>query len=356
MESGGNYVRRPRAYDARAPERAASWSSIVAIPVLVPFVWPVATMLWNDFLFFIDDSSNPGAYDPSRAIAYALCVLAVAVGWGAFQLVRQLLHTALLPPMATLVWLRKFDREGDNRFRLSRAVDALGQVGVCTITLEDASIPQSRPQRRRRWIAVFWTIQAFVGLVLLGAFFMPAGQDMAAASTGPVPPWVGFVSAWVLFVPASLLLARLFTSKFGSSELQSLADVRDRMDTVFLRPRGAWLFRVRDDCWRQSVLHALAEADAVLVDVSEVTEHIIWEIEQAAHAAPRDRIVFLIDSSTLADHDALQRLEARLPAFSEQIAKALAYPADCISERESAAFRSNLHDRVIAALTSGAAV
>lgn len=328
-----------RVYDPRAPKRAAFWSLALACPLFLLFAFLASGIL-------IEGLYSPKGIPPDTYLFSSILLL---TGYALFRLVRWLLRMTMLPPTACLVWLRKFDRENSSMFRLSRAVDLLGRDGVCTITLEDASFQQSRPQRRRLWMAAFWTILGFITAVLIGIGLMPGLSPYSPRSLADV----GFLaSAWAASVPISLMLAWLLTSKLGSSRQLSFADVRAQMDTYWLRPRGAWLFRVRDEWWRQSVLHALKEADAILVDVSAVTEHIKWEIEQALQAAPRDRIVLLIDEEALKDPNALARLHAHVPALEGQVSQALAYPATRASAREAAAFQVELRNTVIAALTN----
>ncbi len=62
------------------------------------------------------------------------------------------------------------------------------------------------------------------------------------------------------------------------------------------RPRGSVIVRIGDDHWREAVRSSLAKIDAVIIDISDVSEAIAWEIREAVTVRDPKALVFIAAS------------------------------------------------------------
>ena len=51
--------------------------------------------------------------------------------------------------------------------------------------------------------------------------------------------------------------------------------------------------RISDEHWREAVTSSLGAVDVAIIDLSDVTEHVAWEIGEAVRACGRTGLVFI---------------------------------------------------------------
>jgi hypothetical protein len=57
--------------------------------------------------------------------------------------------------------------------------------------------------------------------------------------------------------------------------------------------RGAVVLRISDANWRSAVTSSLAAADVAIIDLSDVSDHVAWEIAEASKACTTSGLVFI---------------------------------------------------------------
>ena len=74
--------------------------------------------------------------------------------------------------------------------------------------------------------------------------------------------------------------------------------------TWYLSQRKIWPIRCSDNVWRQCVEALACDADVILIDVSDVNEHVRWELTLCRDRHLLDRVVLLVSEERL---DAVER-------------------------------------------------
>jgi hypothetical protein len=68
------------------------------------------------------------------------------------------------------------------------------------------------------------------------------------------------------------------------------------------RRRGAVVLRIGDANWREAVTSSLSAADVAIIDLSNVSENVAWEIGEAVKACTASGLVFICrDGAPLSD-------------------------------------------------------
>ena len=221
-------------------------------------------------------------------------------------------HAQLTPPRVRAMWLRRFQSESGDVFRISRIIDRLSSHGVAALTLQDRDIPLSFAQRHDRLAPLFWIL--FVPLVLGPAYLLwQAGESaqpvfLALSSgrelqTGAANVFGGFfapIGAALVFVFAltvALLAVMLTAGLMGpiSRDRDDYAELPGLLERIKAgkRQRGGAIVRVSDEHWREAVSASLGAVDVAILDMSDVREDDSWEIAEAAKACGVAALVFI---------------------------------------------------------------
>ena len=141
-------------------------------------------------------------------------------------------------------------------------------VGV-PITIQDSSFRFSMGMVQVR----IGSVASFGVMVLLLAGFLPVGR-------------IGVDLVGLIFFGV-IGLAALFSRKLGCTKLhqanaeeqtlQLLADVRGRKKSR----GGVMILKCEDSFWREIVSLAIQHADAVVIDITELSQNVIWELQTA---------------------------------------------------------------------------
>jgi hypothetical protein len=313
----------------RRDRRLAGAVAVVAsAPVFALPVWAVAGAIYGAF------TSDADGENPFVVLAVVLAILAPVIGLLAMVGVWtwRAVFAALTPPRAQIMWLRRFQAEGPGRFRVSREVDGLSRWGVGALTLQDRDVTLSWEQRRARLAPVFWLAFVPVAAVAGWGFTTMAGPAVNSLMEARMEAWkaaqdlsspggvltaaiggfvvvivnafllvLGLMLAGLLAFVLVLLLAMVAAALSGPigqlrgrkrDDFPKLPSLLARI-AAGRRPRGAKIVRIRDENWREAVRMCLEGVDAAIIDVSEVTNPIAWEIAQALAAAGPARTVFI---------------------------------------------------------------
>jgi hypothetical protein len=297
----GAHKKQPGIRDviARDRSRARVFAAMVLLPIVVAFSGALYT-LWFVAQIWREATGQEHLYDSVVTFLFATFAAVTTIGlavlaarWS-FSFVRNL----LVPQRIQAIWLRRFQAEGGGAFRTSRVIDGLARDGISTLTLQDRDVRLSLEQRRHRLAPMFWSLTA----ALLGAFsiyfaskvmwFTTAAQSLAAIYF--------LLEAWGLVVLILLMAIGIAAAAgpiatFFSRNRDDYAKMPRLMARIAAgrRRRGAVVLRICDANWRAAVVGGLAVVDVVIVDISQVTEHIAWEIREAVSTRGRGALVFI---------------------------------------------------------------
>lgn len=237
-------------------------------------------------------------------------------------------HAALTPQRVQAMWLRRFQAEGGDTFRTSRVIDRLSRHGVSALTLQDRDVQLSFEQRRNRLAPMFWLL--FIPIALATAYLMWNGWQNAQADIMDLPRaatlqegvgqvigafvgliavaalfLLGFIAAILLTVLTVMLIAAL-SGPIGAMMSKNRDDFRGLPNLLKRlqrgKRRGASVVRISDTHWREAVTSSLAAVDVAIIDLSDVSDHVAWEISEAAKACSTSGLVFICrDDAALSD-------------------------------------------------------
>jgi hypothetical protein len=231
-------------------------------------------------------------------------------------------RSGLTPQRVQAMWLRRFQAEKGDAFRTSRVIDRLSRDGISAITLQDRDVRLSFEQRRNRLAPVFWFFFAPIALLFgylgFGAYRQAeidfANRESVASDTFAqaigrafgealgyafeivliIAVFSGAVllSALLFFLVASLVgpIGAMFSGK--GDEFRTLPRLLERLKHGRGR-RGASIVRISDEHWREAVTSSLGAVDVAIIDLSDVTEHVAWEVGEAVRACGRQGLVFI---------------------------------------------------------------
>jgi len=184
-----------------------------------------------------------------------------------------------------ILWLRRFHRRRQKPFlrALNNACEFVGMP----LTIQDSSFRFSvgfAIGRLLPWIGFFVVIRFFGGL--LGG---PLVADLASVVGGMViAVGIGTSYWWAFF------------SLRGEGSSQRLLRLIEKIRAGRARSGGAMILRAQDEFWRPIVEQALQHADAIIIDVTEPSENVIWELQAASKLRPAGSILLAcaIDENT----------------------------------------------------------
>lgn len=230
-------------------------------------------------------------------------------------------RAALTPQRLQAMWLRRFQAESGDSFRTSRTIDQLARHGVSALTLQDRDVQLSFEQRRNRLAPVVWIIflpvtaalgyfsyKTWNDMVARGEAFTPTADDLPGAIGQAFGNVIGTFVALLIIVVIAIaafmtvtLLIMLITALAGpiGAMFRGKRDDYPGLPRLLERikngkgPRGASIVRISDTHWRDAVTSSLAAADVAIIDLTNVSENVAWEIAEAAKACSTSGLVFI---------------------------------------------------------------
>lgn len=278
----------------RDSERGALLGCIVATPVALLTgrtatvgVLIAAVAIANLLGGFANGTDAAWLFSGLWIIAFPAVMFALATRW-TFVAVR----ASATPVHVQVMWLRKFDTESRGRFRLSKTIDRLGRYGIAALTLQDRVVRFSSEQRLNRMAPLFWLLALPVFVFLVPDIL--AGPGLGSFSQISLFVAVFGAEMFLFIILLSVILhgptGALFSRRRDDfNKLPNLLDQIKRGD----RKKGTLILRISDENWRDAVSAALVAVEVSIIDVSEVSESICWEIAEAVQACPIEAIVFL---------------------------------------------------------------
>lgn len=294
--------------------RARFWAALAALPV-----WAISMLLAGAATYIAIGENRPD--DQLAALFMGAIVLVFAY---LFTMVARWTYSAtraaLTPQRIQVMWLRRFGSEGGEAFQTSRVIDRLARHGVSALTLQDREVQLSFEQRRNRLAPVFWLLFAPIALLLgFGAVhswrdvqtraeqWRPTADNLGDAIGEAIGQALGSAFALVLIAlltaAAFMLATLLFMAIAALAGPIGAAFARNRDDFTRLpqhlraidkgKRKGASVLRIRDDHWKEAVSLALRSTDVAIIDLTDVSANVAWELEKAVQTPGGERIVFI---------------------------------------------------------------
>lgn len=281
-------------------------------------------------------------------------------------------QAGLTPQRVQAMWLRRFQAEGGNAFRTSRVIDRLSRHGISALTLQDRDVQLSFEQRRNRLAPLFWLL--FIPIAALIVYSIYQGWLSARADIMEMPQassvqeGIGqvFGAFFALLAVAVILVAGVFFGVMATLVVvMLLAALSGPIGAMFSRNRddfrslprtlqrlqrgkggrGARIVRISDGHWREAVTSSLDAVDVAIIDLTNVSEHVAWEIGEAAKAVSPAGLVFICSEGGGLTDAARAAVRQSLGREPDQI---VYYPADRggDAKRFSRALRDTIYGAV----------
>lgn len=249
-------------------------------------------------------------------------------------------------PTLLAIWLRRFHLDGDDRFPLALMFNEISSWGILACTLSDTAVDKSDDAegivrstsmyRAKEYLEDVMTrryIRAALSFLLVGPLILVAVIS-AFAITHSAAITTGFLLAalaatgflYLRYLLAPLKGHRRKAERAAENAIDDMFVVRaDNARTYFQSVssdlkqkknpirRGLLVLRVADGDWQIAVAEALKVADAVLMDVSEITENVAWELETVARMVEPQKILLSLavpQGTDWRDHPSCARIAA----------------------------------------------
>lgn len=212
-----------------------------------------------------------------------------------------------------VVWLRRFREAYGSRLRFHRCLARAAQALATPATLQDRSFRSSYTTALvRGWILwplslLGWIAGTFVGMLAL----LPLRLDSPAALLVVMAVWT---VVWVAALAA--LVRRLGWRTFDTIAAleRSLARLRSGRGIPF----GVEVIRVADDLWRDAVTASFRRAQLAVVDITDPSDHVLWELGEAIDLLGPERVLLVRErDDDVSRAETVHDLDGRLdPAVS----------------------------------------
>ncbi len=185
-----------------------------------------------------------------------------------------------------VVWLRRFHRNEPNRLRFNMLLNR-ACPGLCIpITIQDSAFKTSYYSSGASLLVIaplvfglgtllylLCAITIFVSLIALGVSDNIALFLGLVLSIGPLLLYIKGVRTYMARRGHVVLQAKKAREK--------AEDVLQRIRVRKLAFHGVLILKCVDEVWHDMVRFLLSKADAVIIDVSELSENLMWELETA---------------------------------------------------------------------------
>lgn len=318
------YAKRKRSGRWRRPllwltSAGAIAGSIIGLVVFMETA--VASMNWLVDEFFV-------------GLAYIFASFFIIAG--VLSLVYKVLY-GRLRPRKTLLWLRRFHLTDKRQFPIDKVIRDSRYYVIAPHTIRDprmaaeksASSTPGLALKMLRWFIVVISVLFAIAIFIIWALmeFVAWDPEIAAIVAGY------FAIATIVWFVAGLIVKR---TGFDSLPRKPEAAVKD-LDTYYERAKrgrhatgAVRIFKAHDDNWQDVVARAIERSDLILIDVTQLTENIEWEIKSVFAAKDPEAIILAMQAepnSDVVEPIKLARLEEIIgPEAFSRVEKVI-YPA-----------------------------
>jgi membrane protein implicated in regulation of membrane protease activity len=274
-------------------------------------------------------------------LGFASIVWSIVIGY--FVYLRQTRsHRALL-------WLRRFHQSEPERLRFQFALNRACAALCLPITIQDSSYKTSYLAGGSQLILL---IPLFFGISFLLAVMTAIAIYFAAEVTLGVSnisiALAALIGLGILI--ASSLAVKKFLHLKGHKQLTrenavpTLLKLLERIRRQKSFSLGTLVLKCGDEFWREVVQECMRGVDVVLIDVSDITDNVLWEIQTIAAISPKRPMLLAYGVTAPEEQQLPEEIRSKLGTAigDERLAKTLCiyYPA-----------KSHLSDALVAGFT-----
>jgi hypothetical protein len=219
-------------------------------------------------------------------------------------------YSRMTRPDGVLVWLRRFRGSYGKRIRFHRIIGAASSGMLYPVTVQDNSFKASVSfSALRLWILIpFWLFLWIIGV------FVVAGLVFVASSSKPsVSSFLLATLVWtvVLSWATSKVLTRAGFISLPRNLSQARKEARRRLQAGLQGKRrsgsGVDVLKCEDEVlkdgntqeiWKPVVSEVLSLADMAIIDVTDVSPNISWELSQVLTHLDKDRILLAVEEGS----------------------------------------------------------
>jgi hypothetical protein len=193
---------------------------------------------------------------------------------------------------SVVLWLRKFGVSDSERSIFTLTLGSCCAGFAVPVTLQDSSLQYSYQEAAARSL---WTLPLAIVFSIAAVLFLALPSLLIVETASFLPYFIVLTTAALLaFVP----VARWLWERGGAFALiDPQAIERFLLQIKSGKPRtggigGIAVLTVEDAKWSEAVEIALRHTDVLVVDVSRLTPHLVWELTQAKqHLVPRQIVL-----------------------------------------------------------------
>lgn len=279
-------------------------------------------------------------------------------------------QAGVTPQRVQAMWLRRFQAESGDTFRTSRVIDRLSRFGVSALTLQDRDVQLSFEQRRNRLAPMFWLL--FIPIAAAIVYFLYQGfldaqeQILNQPNAQNLEQAIGqiFGAMFSIIAVAIVLIAGVFFGVMGTlvvvmilaalagpigamlsrnrDDFGTLPRLLERLQRGKGR-RGASIVRISDANWREAVTSSLGAVDVAIIDLTNVSENVAWEIGEAVKGVGTSGLVFICCEGNQLSNEARTAVRG---ALGREPSNVVYYPAKRSGDtkRFARALRETIYD------------
>jgi hypothetical protein len=273
-------------------------------------LWAIGPVIAADQVF----THRPNLQTETYRIAFAFHTIL----FGAVIYLLWLVYKETTSARFLVVWLRRFSLEPRNDFPLgqilSRATRRLARV----VTVDDPSFSTSYESS---WTSILngSKVMGMWGLLVLIGFGLFILTEY----------WVGGFATVIVGLIVSYTVLGLGTSLgelfevpsvtfSGSTASQEALKIVDKVKRTGTRFKDNLLAVICDDnVWRETVEVFLCVADAVIVELSDMSDNLFWEITTTLSKVSPDRIIFVCEVEKGCQEERLAQVLERFQSLEE---------------------------------------
>lgn len=203
-----------------------------------------------------------------------------------------------------VLWLRRFHRRQQKPFQ--RALERACMYVGMPLTIQDSSFRFSANYAVARFEKYMW----FIVLALIVAGLVANRVEADLLVTG--------VAGLILIVVGTAYWWAFFRIR-NSDPIDHVKGLLDDIRTGRIRNFGTLILRCGDSFWRGAVEVAMHYADVIVIDVTEPSGNVIWELQTAAAARLAESILLTCAAKDTTQPELHEALKARLQPVAGDI-------------------------------------
>jgi hypothetical protein len=205
-----------------------------------------------------------------------------------------------------VLWLRRFHRRQPERLRFAMLLNRCAPCLCIPITVQDTAFRSSYYSSGARFFlvlpiiislgSVIWILSGTILLYSLNFFVIEPtiGKwiDVFLIAGSFVPP------IWFAYAVSKYFIGRGYITLEPANAVQKVRATLRRMTHRTLGFNGVLIFKCPDQAWQEVVHLLVSEASAVIIDVSELTENVLWELRTSLQSRAAQSVLLAFGVTT----------------------------------------------------------